>query len=435
MTAEISIMNKRAIALAADSAVTLGKGDKVFNTADKLFALSKYCPVGVMIYNNAEFMGVPWETIVKEYREQLKTKEFDTLYEYGDNFLEFLHNEKLNLINYEERYFINATQWLIKYINGQIQNKYNYAVRRLARKLEEDEFRRIISDTITSINSTIVSIADVEKLPENLEAYILEKYKSIADKIIDEIIGLSIIPEESLTILYSTIFKSFTKQMRTDEYTGIVIAGFGDADIFPKLVAYEVYGIMNNHLKYKKIREVEINTKQDYYIYPFAQTDTVDTFLHGISPNFLGVVNDYFERHILYTIDEFDDTIISKDNKTHIIQELRTKWKAVSEGITDYSNDKYFYPILIAIKSLPKDELASMAESLVNLTSFKRQVAMDENSHTVGGPIDVAVISKGDGFVWIKRKHYFSPELNNHFFKNYYRKCEEVGNYERLRSE
>jgi hypothetical protein len=40
---------------------------------------------------------------------------------------------------------------------------------------------------------------------------------------------------------------------------------------------------------------------------------------------------------------------------------------------------------------------------------------------TVGGPIDVAVISKGDGFVWIKRKHYFVPELNHHFFANYFK--------------
>jgi hypothetical protein len=71
---------------------------------------------------------------------------------------------------------------------------------------------------------------------------------------------------------------------------------------------------------------------------------------------------------------------------------------------------------------LPKDELAAMAESLVNLTSFKRKVTME--SETVGGPIDVAVISKGDGFIWIKRKHYFKAELNPQFFANYYRKDE-----------
>lgn len=66
----------------------------------------------------------------------------------------------------------------------------------------------------------------------------------------------------------------------------------------------------------------------------------------------------------------------------------------------------------------PKDELADMAEAFVNLTSLRRRVSLD--SETVAGPIDVAVISKGDGLIWIKRKHYFEPELNQHFFATYY---------------
>jgi hypothetical protein len=67
---------------------------------------------------------------------------------------------------------------------------------------------------------------------------------------------------------------------------------------------------------------------------------------------------------------------------------------------------------------LPKDLLAEVAESLVNLTSFKRRISMT-SAETVGGPIDVAVISRGDGFVWIKRKHYFKPELNPQFMSQY----------------
>ena len=66
--------------------------------------------------------------------------------------------------------------------------------------------------------------------------------------------------------------------------------------------------------------------------------------------------------------------------------------------------------VMEMVASLPKDELGAMAESLVNLTKFKRRVTKEEE--TVGGPIDVAVITKGDGFVWIRRKHYFRPELN-----------------------
>ena len=59
-----------------------------------------------------------------------------------------------------------------------------------------------------------------------------------------------------------------------------------------------------------------------------------------------------------------------------------------------------------------------MSEALVNLTSFKRHVT--KQAETVGGPIDVAVISRGDGLIWIKRKHYFSRDLNQHFLSNYY---------------
>jgi hypothetical protein len=81
--------------------------------------------------------------------------------------------------------------------------------------------------------------------------------------------------------------------------------------------------------------------------------------------------------------------------------------------------EKFIGPVISVVSMLPKDELAAMAESLVNLTSFKRKVTLE--SETVGGPIDVAVISKGDGFVWIKRKHYFLPELNPQFIQNYFK--------------
>ena len=80
--------------------------------------------------------------------------------------------------------------------------------------------------------------------------------------------------------------------------------------------------------------------------------------------------------------------------------------------------DRFIQPVIRIVEGLPKSELAEMAESLVNLTSLRRHVTPD--METVGGPIDVAVISRGDGFIWIKRKHYFQPELNRHFFSNYF---------------
>ena len=72
-------------------------------------------------------------------------------------------------------------------------------------------------------------------------------------------------------------------------------------------------------------------------------------------------------------------------------------------------------PILASISALPKDELSNLAESLIKITSIKRKVQSD--LETVGGPIDVAIITRGDGFIWTKRKHYFDSDLNPQFFK------------------
>ena len=92
--------------------------------------------------------------------------------------------------------------------------------------------------------------------------------------------------------------------------------------------------------------------------------------------------------------------------------------KSCFETARDYRKENFSSGIIDAVNVLPKDELAELAESLVSLSSLKHRMSMDKE--TVGGPIDVAVISKGDGFIWIKRKHYFDRDRNPHFFDNYF---------------
>ena len=60
MTAEVVVMNRSAVALAADSKVTIG-GEKTYDTVNKIFTLSKVHPIGVMVFGNADFMHYPWE--------------------------------------------------------------------------------------------------------------------------------------------------------------------------------------------------------------------------------------------------------------------------------------------------------------------------------------------------------------------------------------
>ena len=95
MTAEVIIMNREAVALAADSAVTFQSG-KIFNSANKLYMLAPGYSVGVLVFNNAAFMGVSWELIIKLYRDVLvsENKRLDNLQDYAKNFVSFIENNE-----------------------------------------------------------------------------------------------------------------------------------------------------------------------------------------------------------------------------------------------------------------------------------------------------------------------------------------------------
>ena len=110
--------------------------------------------------------------------------------------------------------------------------------------------------------------------------------------------------------------------------------------------------------------------------------------------------------------------VVSAASRKKIKTQSEQIAKNCLDSLTKIIKDRHVDPLLDVVKILPKENLASMAEALINLTSLKRQMSLD--LETVGGPIDVAVISKGDGFIWLKRKHYFKPELNRTWFEKYY---------------
>ena len=96
MTSEVALLNKSCIALAADSATTVSyweKGEpktRYFKGANKIFNLSAAHPVGLMTYASASLQGVPWEILVKAYRQHIKGKSHDELPGYAHDFFDFI---------------------------------------------------------------------------------------------------------------------------------------------------------------------------------------------------------------------------------------------------------------------------------------------------------------------------------------------------------
>lgn len=176
MSAGICIMNKNAIALAADSAVTIGQHLAIHNSANKLFALSKVAPIGVIIYSNAELMGVPMELIIKQYKSELRNKVFPNLSDYVTDFLKFLilKSDLFHFPTNEKSYVTNVYVDLLNGLNGDYQLSIKRKINEVKRDLIAEELQEIQVETV---KATLVFVDQLAVIPNlDLHDYIKDTY-------------------------------------------------------------------------------------------------------------------------------------------------------------------------------------------------------------------------------------------------------------------
>jgi hypothetical protein len=425
MTAEIVIMNRESIAIAADSAVSLMGGQtespqKIFTSANKIFELSSGHLICFMIFNYASFMGIPWEIIFTQYRRRVKNTTFATTEGYAKNFIDFLANdEDLVPPEGEENYFLtNTYHYFLSIKQSILQNASDLA--KTSGAVTEDEVMKVPGATIQGLYDTLNSAPFAISMTEDDFIRLQTTYEEKITRAIQDVFESLPLSETSRAQLKAIPALFFAKSAGpldplVNDFSGVVIAGFGERDIFPSLVAYWIEGRLNRKLKYAEKKNIKITFKNGAEIVPFAQHEMVDIFLSGMDTGF-GDALLHSIAGILYSypvamVDSIKE--LSEETKSKYKDTFQVNTDEIMKNLTEELNNyqlSNFIPILNVVVALPKSELAAMAESLVNITSLKRRVSMQ--AETVGGPVDVAVISRNDGFVWIKKKQYYPADLN-----------------------
>ena len=430
MTAELIVMNRNGLAMAADSAASISTGDrqaKVYNTSNKLFALSKHHPVGVMVYGSAEIMGLPWETVIKLFREKLGERSYGNLEGYASCFLAFLANDAFTSSCYDE-YVKHSTydvfEALTESVDSEVKRiidaegviesekieeihsreikKYYDRFRRKRNKLDSDD-RNGIAESMKNHRASVGAL--VGRLIENRPIKGTDRRRLVDSCLLAAIVLPGMSP------------------------SGVVIAGFGDADVFPSARAFEIEKVIDGYIDFTPVLEADIALDNPARIRAFAQSNETHNFMTGISEKIeLFILSDMnrmlsnaFARQVA------DQLIVDGIVNPGLEEQCRDNLQYAAWGVhayikkqfSDICRKEFIAPVLDAVEFFTPTEMAGMAETLVNLESFRQQVTLRDE--TVGGPIDVAVITRGDGFVWVKRKHYFAAELNHQFFANYNR--------------
>ena len=262
------IMNKEAVALAADSAVSLVTGpaenpQKIFTSVNKIFGLSGNHTVSLMIYNNASFLGIPWEPIITRFGESLGPSPLPTLADYAERFLSFLKSEQeLITVDIEKQYFSSVIYTY--YLSfRQIFQQNALEIIRVQGVISEDQIGDIVAEKINEVYTKITRAESVPGVDQSLINDLSTAYDDITTRAIAEVLEQLPIPDPARAQLKEIPFLLFGKfagprDPVSQNFSGMVIAGFGEKEIFPSLVTYAIEGRLSGALKYKEIENKKI---------------------------------------------------------------------------------------------------------------------------------------------------------------------------------
>lgn len=430
MTAEIAILNKSAVALAADSAVTISAGadqHKIFDSADKLFELTPGDPIAIMINNDMSFMEAPLPVLIKEYRKS--APHFTCVKNAGEHFLRYLDD------------FAKGSPDSIK-IQG-VSNIVELLINSVNKRARDAWFEEIFDPDTGGLKEHYTEngddTADVAKLKidEQLDALeaLLRKAEPASFVGDGDVVFTEAETEKIAELVRETLAPATDVQLQracelmkvavvkrhiSSSSTGLVFAGFGSDELFPTLVSYELEGTVGDRLKYSQTNHIDIDREGvRARVLPFAQREMVERFLYGLDTPLRNEISTFCKSAVPKISEAVLELLdIDGDDRDKLVGAVASAEAAFFDGLEtegfEAIQKESEAEIEDMVEFMPKPEMARMAEALVNLTSIKRRVS--RGFETVGGPIDVAIISKAEGFVWVTRKHYFPRELNDRYF-------------------
>lgn len=420
MTAIVGTINRRGVAFAADSAAThtISSRHKITNHANKIFELSKYYPVGAAICGNLDFLGMPWEDIFKMYRSYLEDNSKPLLSDYSKDFFNFVNQQIMPLLCDRQKRDLSL---VINSFWKEVLDLSKEDITKAGNSISDITLYPALLSRLEYFNNLYTTKEKCNVLIDYTQARFVACAEDIIDNTLRDCLSSQECPqnfkEKFICALFSIISSDVHVYLSTTE---IIIWGYGETELFPSYESFVISLAFDNNLKYTSKSKYAVSNDNVACVEPFAQTDVANTVVRGIDAD----LRKQFYSTFQSSLNTFKYEIISKlqaanapaglINIFHTL-DVDAYTKVYIQNMDEYIQTNYIEKLVNTISYLSKEDLADMAESLVRMTYLKRRITSEEES--VGGPVDVAVITKGDGFIWLKRKHYFSPELNHHYFE------------------
>lgn len=402
MTAQVVLMNRYAVGLASDSVVSLNQGNNSYRTlatSEKILRLSGDHDVAIMVSGHLLLRGYPFEVLVWEWSKTLTSK-LPSVTDYLPSFIAWLEvRPELQQDSAEEEDFVDLIDETLQNIwdgsddlqtSGQAQEDSAEAVAFLERVKNWERYaksRRSFPGWSEESSSKLAK----------------SKFSEIINSRIDYWFDDRPITATSRNLI-AGICESAPAWATADFYTELVVTGFGNDEFLPKMSAVGLFGILGGVVRHNEIEVKSIGDSRGFFRF-FGQWDASIQFIRGLDSGIQQTVVDFMERYVrnlvsaqsMFIEDEGDE-----DLELFISEKVRVASGELEDLIRDHSKKKFVDPLMQVISMSPEADLARMARSLIEIQSIRQSI--NEITPTVGGPIDVAVISKTNSFRWVRHK-------------------------------
>lgn len=413
MSVGVCIINRNGIALAADSAGTIINNDSkmFYYSMNKVFNLSKKNMLGAITYGKTLIHNTPIEIILKKFRDYIDGENLQI-----DEVFDVINLLEVYLCKNEDYFKFTSSETIVcKKFISELVKEWGVKINESINGIQADQIDQNIKNVILSFTKVVKEAKSVTKY--DVSSYIKSKYEKEAIECIKRTCPKLVEFQSYLNEFLDNIYHYFNLLVETNPPLGLLVAGYDVKSAFPKYIHVHIYNYIGTKLKYKvieKFDEAGIHAS----IVPLAQPDVINTFCKGISDNYLSALPGIIKFEIDKVINNIE-SLIKKENIDDIKRSFSDIQSKVLETLVEKTRKESINPLINSLSILQVSEMAFLAENLVSLTSLKRKFSIDGNQQTVGGPTDVATICQGEGFIWIKRKHYFDKNINLQYLAKY----------------
>ena len=362
VTLEIMFVSRSSVLLGSDIQETLSN-DKTYPGVRKIFELNQNLSSAMMINGESYFEGIPFETLIGEFKNKTNFKKISTVKSIRNKFIKFLSKN-------------TPSSSCDEYVKSLLP-----------------EFRDDLIRDIRDVGfDKAVSMRNRRKIPS-----FLKKYSNYNEEFFD------IIPSDVDKTKYNIILWEIFAYELQFEGTGVVFAGFDEKNHFASFFEINLFFNDCGKIVYEDVDSLENIDKP--LLKTFAIDEDAYSFITGVHEDFIDFIKDYISNKNNKIVGVLkgsleDIGVQDVEGVVGIVENL------IKNAYCEVENEIIKYRLITiehtsySIEDLPIWLIAIFVDLLIYLTGVKQKTSSQQESVSMSA--DIALMTKNGGFKFIK---------------------------------